>query len=145
LIDNISIQKSSLGSAFYESDRFEQPLTSIITIEDSEIESGITSYRVEVRTNEGSLVTSETRDIFYTDKETFVNFPNPITDGYFYFLSQETGGLLQILDSYGKVVASYDIVSESEFIELPDLSLGLYYYRVISEENIVSTGKLVIR
>lgn len=113
------------------------------TIIDSNLTPGKTSYGVQLVTSEGLEISSDTISVFTTDDEKYILFPNPVTDGQLAFLSPVTGAIFQILNSSGKPLTDFIISAEFEVFPI-DLPIGMYFYRVIKDGEIVKSGRFAI-
>ena len=75
-------------------------------------------------------------------------YPNP-NDGNFqidYQLSEGEKGNFTIFDIMGKMLLSYNLVSEKNTLKISESALnnGLYFYKIIIDNNVVITDKLLI-
>ncbi|MEW5676412.1 T9SS type A sorting domain-containing protein [Flavobacterium enshiense] len=77
--------------------------------------------------------------------ETFLNiFPNP-SKGNITFQSAENLAEIQIINQLGETVYKKNSVnSNKKELDLGNLADGIYIYNIISENNIISNGKLII-
>ncbi|MFK7953993.1 MAG: S8 family serine peptidase [Ekhidna sp.] len=141
-ISEASILKSTRGQQF---EIFESwsPESEEISFQDMDLENGIITYQLRIRTLSGQDYYSAIEEISITD--TYFAAPNVISDQFFNWFSPQAGGILQLSDHAGRVVAEYDIVNEIEEIEVAGLTPGQYYFRVVKSGSILSKGKLIIQ
>jgi hypothetical protein len=75
-------------------------------------------------------------------------YPNPFTDRAILAVSNVvtlSGATLEITNVLGQTVRTIQNINANTIpIERADLQSGMYFYRLINKQNLVSTGKLVI-
>ena len=70
-------------------------------------------------------------------------YPNPFTD--YLTLNTDAKGELKIFDALGKEVFKTQIKNTETKINLSDLKAGNYFYRLISENKTISSGKITAK
>ena len=145
LIDRVSITRSTAISGvetIYDS----QVPETLISIADEQITPGIITYQVVLRLKDGNQVLSDELIIYYADGSTSLLFPNPIgTTEELTVISDAIGGVVEIIDTGGKLIIEWPIVSEAEFIPMTALRQGLYTYRIVLENRIFQKGKILVK
>ncbi len=116
---------------------------SAFLFEDKDLKPGIYYYSTELKINSGETIYSDTLSLFYTDNNTVIAFPNPVQDNFVNILNNYPGGILQLINSKGSVVKAYDLVNIIEPIELTGLEKGVYLFRIIYDDKVVNSGRIV--
>ena len=85
-------------------------------------------------------------DLKIADSEIRV-FPNPMSDIAFIEIENESNRIysVQIFDLTGKSVRTEKFNSNQHKIEKENLNSGIYFYQIENENQILKTGKLIIR
>ena len=122
-----------------------RPTTRYYTWEDTEPEIGVTVYQLSVVSAQGESYTSQEIPVFYTDEKTYVNFPNPVTNGFFHFLSPPSNATLQLVDWSGRIVKEFELINEHEELFVGDLSPGVYFFRATEGGRPLASGKILIQ
>lgn len=144
LIQEVSIEKKTARSV--ETLFTLNEISDSIIWTDVDLEPGIIDYRVRLTKNNGNTIYSDWQTLFYTDDDTHIMFPNPVSpSGELSLISNATGGIIQITDTNGSIILEWPIVNTIENIPLYNFRQGLYLYRVIDEKKILSTGKIMIK
>lgn len=112
-------------------------------LEDSELKPGIFYYSTQIETLNGETILSDTLSLVYTDDKTVIAFPNPVQSNFINILNNYPGGILQLLDAKGAVIKNYDLVNIIEPIDLTGLEKGIYIFRIIYEDKVVNSGRIV--
>ena len=110
---------------------------------DDDLTPGIYYYSTQLKTMNGELINSDTLSLFYTDDNTAIAFPNPVEGNVVNILNNYPGGVLQIVDSKGAVIKNYDLVNTVEPIELAGITKGVYIYRILFEDKVVNSGRII--
>ena len=141
-IDQITIfRESDQGIEIYK--QFAPINQTNFLFEDHNLKPGFYTYYAELKLTDGNVINSSRQSLFYTDKSTVISFPNPVlADGILNILNDYPGGLLQLIDSKGNFIKSFDLVNTVEEINLYGLKKGIYIYHIIFENQIVHTGRL---
>lgn len=115
-----------------------------------------TSYDVHVRANcpENSF-SDWVQTYFTTESEIGISengrialniAPNPTTGTVRCTLSSTPSNTrLQVLDVYGKLLMEQDVTEQTTELDFSDKAAGLYFLRVVSDNRIVTTQKLIRR
>lgn len=143
-IEDVKILKR-VGSGVDEVLNSFDPVTDTYNFIDPNPGVGVTTYQAWITSQANEQIFSEEVQIFNTDENTFLNFPNPVTDEFFYFLTPTTGSLLQLMDRQGKIVQEIELRNELEEVVVEGLPDGIYYYRVLKDGNRISSGKMIFR
>lgn len=112
--------------------------------QDIDLRPGRYTYQAQLKLASGEIILSDALSLFYTDKSTVIAFPNPvINDDFINILNDYIGGILQLVDNRGNFIKDYDLVSAVEELDLTGINKGTYHYRIIHEERIVDTGRII--
>lgn len=79
------------------------------------------------------------------NKNIYSIYPNPVKNKLIISTKQETGKLtIQIINLEGKVLSTQDLdFEQKEFIDVSDLSKGLYFLNIEAENGKVETNKFI--
>jgi hypothetical protein len=144
LIENVTISKSTADGIEVLHDFV--PTQKLHVFQDDQLLPGRTRYQAKVTVNGRDEILSEEISIFTTDDRTFDLFPNPATQGFFYFLSPIRPAIFQFLNVNGQVLSEYELFEEAEAVPVPpDFQPGLYLYRIVAGGRVVNAGRVVIR
>lgn len=71
-------------------------------------------------------------------------FPNP-SSGIFHFeMSGEKNSQIEIYNALGKIISKTKFTNNQAEIDLSQQARGIYFYRVVGEGEIITTGKIVL-
>ncbi|WP_026449772.1 WD40/YVTN/BNR-like repeat-containing protein [Aequorivita capsosiphonis] len=82
----------------------------------------------------------------FNTNRAFTIYPNPSTNGKFNLKINSTNTeelLLEIVDITGKIIFSENDLKENNSISLPNISEGIYFVRLMKDEKMVATKKLI--
>jgi len=113
------------------------------SIEDNDLTPGNYQYSTQLLLNNGATIFSDTLTLFYTDDKTVIVYPNPVQADFVNILNAFPGGKLQLINQQGQTIKYYDLVNMVEPIDLVGISKGVYVFRILFEEKIVSSGKII--
>ena len=141
-IGEITIRKEQYGSGqmFVE---FQPGSTSYFEFEDEDIRPGQLAYSTQLILNKGTVIHSDTLSLFFTDENTVIVFPNPTYEDFVSVLNDFPGGSLQLLDSKGTFVRTYELVNMVDHIDLTGLRSGTYLFRILYKGETVYSGKMI--
>ena len=73
-------------------------------------------------------------------------YPNPFSENAILEINKSNDEIMniQLFDVLGNLVRALDIEGNSAVIERGNLSDGMYFYRVIQNNNIITTGKFIV-
>ena len=113
---------------------------------DTDLEPGIQAYQIIAYLIDGTAIESYTRTVYYTDEQTQIVFPNPVSPSDFLsLLSKASGGTFQLIRADGGVALEWPIVNNIENIPLYGVRQGFYVYRILLNEEIIKSGKLMVK
>jgi hypothetical protein len=144
LISSVSIEKinPSGSSSFFD---IASPTASVV-LDDPDVATGIYNYRVVIGLKNGGRVLSEYQTVYFANQASSLVFPNPVSpSSELAVMSDAAGGVFQLIDLNGKLSLQWDISNSIEYIPLNSIRQGLYTYRIISTERILSKGKIMIK
>ncbi len=76
-------------------------------------------------------------------EDNIIVFPNPSSGIFTFIQNDHKEASIEIYDAYGKTIYQSPMNSGKLEIDFRDYSTGIYFYRVISSDKIISTGKLL--
>jgi hypothetical protein len=80
-----------------------------------------------------------------TDNNTAKVYPNPFSLNTTFLLPTEVStGMLSLYDITGREVRQVPFSGKQVTVERGNLGTGIYFYRIVNENNVTMTGKLVI-
>ena len=91
-----------------------------------------------------------TNSVFKNDKKrvSVKLFPNPVTNKTIFELKgveNIQNGILKIYDPFGRMVRQESFKNSKFEFERKDLTSGIYFYKLEDIENIINSGKIIIR
>lgn len=110
---------------------------------DNDLIPGRTAYQTMITTFDGLEILSASVEVFTTDDKKYILFPNPVSGGQLALLSPVTNAVFQVLDRAGRPITDYVISAEFEVFPV-SLSKGIYFYRVIKEDQVVKSGRFAV-
>ena len=109
------------------------------------LEQGENTYRIKVIFQNNSEGFSNIETVFVFGESEYLIYPNPIRkyDDLKFKIKNPTNEIWQLYNRLGALVLQKELknVEEIETINLPS---GMYFYRILSENKVVISGKLVI-
>lgn len=113
---------------------------------DKTIRAGSNVYRAVVELTNGQLLYSTDATIYFIGADPLVVYPNPVQrNNSLTILSHLDDGLLfQLIDNYGKVVLQKKITESPQQLSLYSLPKGIYYFRLLKQNQKQQSGKLII-
>lgn len=115
-----------------------------------------TSYDVYVRANctggatsswvQASFTTTNSTGIGENELSCLTVFPNPTTGIVRCTVNSDlTNARLQVLDVYGKLLMEQPVTEATTYLDLSNRASGVYFLRVVSDNQVVTTQKIVRR
>jgi hypothetical protein len=112
---------------------------------DSSLAHGLNIYRVKIELFDGRIIYSETATVYFA-KELYIIYPNPIPQYHDVTLISNSSDIaqLQIFNSLGIKLYEQTINDWSSIIPTGGLSKGIYLLRIIKENQLQKTLKLIV-
>ena len=142
-ISNVTIRKWQSGEK--ETFKSFNPTIQSYQFQDLSPFVGRTFYQATLTLASGETLLSNEVKVSTTDEDTFVVFPNPVTDGNLKFLTPQKNVVLQLLDTNGNPVTDYLLTEEFTVMPVWFLPSGLYLYRILKAGETINSGRVVIR
>lgn len=146
-IEEIIFERSN-GIAFEEIGSIVSPGNEMIRYLDSQPEQGYNEHQAIIRFENGEVVTISAGTSFYLTEVPIRLYPNPVASGeYINILTkefEERQPLFELLDPEGVVLISYILLSSQDFIQLPLIDPGVYFYRLTADGNTFK-GRVLVR
>jgi len=125
----------------------EQPAQHLgYSFEDEHPQKGINAYRARLQLQNGSMLVSDTVEVYFGGENNWWVFPNPVSSqGVLNIVvSSEEQAEFYLYDVLGKLVL--EKTAEELLLEIPlrGLAKGIYFYKVHNGELFVGGGKLVV-
>ncbi len=113
---------------------------------DKTIRPGSNIYRAVIELTNGQLIYSTAAAIYFIGADPLVVYPNPVQrNGSLTILSRLDDGLIfQLIDNYGKVVLQKKITESPQQLSLYSLPKGIYYFRLLKQNQKQQSEKLII-
>lgn len=112
---------------------------------DSSLSHGLNIYRVKIELLDGRIIYSETATVYFA-KEPYLIYPNPIPQYHDATLISNSSDIaqLQIFNSLGIKLYEQTLNDWSSAIPTARLSKGIYLLRIIRENQLQKTLKLIV-
>lgn len=123
--------------------QFSPGTENLFDFQDYDLEPGRYVYTVQLNLKNGDVITSDSIEVFYTDKNTVMAFPNPVTYNTVNILNNYPGGTLQLINAKGEVINTFELVNTVENIDLTGFQKGMYLYRIMYEDKVVASGRII--
>ena len=111
---------------------------------DAEFIAGSMLYQAELTFKNGTKLLSDISEVTIEEKGKALIYPNPVSsENYLNILSAGSGLKIRILDCFGRIILVKQLDLVIEYIDLGELSSGLYFYQIEDQGNINVTGKII--
>ena len=112
---------------------------------DSNLTHGLNIYRVKIELFDGRIIYSETATIYFA-KEPYIIYPNPVPQYHDVTLISNSPDIaeLQIFNSLGIKLYEKTVNDWSSIISTGRLCKGIYLLRIIKENQLQQTLKLIV-
>lgn len=124
------------------------PVTSSLTYVSNftPLNSGVNLFRAKITLSNGQVIYSNPEAVFYAAPGEYILFPKPVKrGGSLTIISASPNGEQFVLtDATGRQVLQKTITSVQDYISTSSLQAGIYFYRVIKNNERITTGKLLI-
>lgn len=124
---------------------FLQARTSML---DTNPEEGLNIYRGRIRLTDGRDIVTEPDTVYFLNKQDVLIFPNPVSsqEELNVFTRHFDNEILQfyLFNEIGQLLFQQELDDEFNYLELPVLQQGLYIYRIVAPDLVI-TGKLLVR
>lgn len=107
---------------------------------------GIYYYRAKLLLNNGSEVISDTVQVVIFKQKNFFVYPNPYRNGGRLIIQSKDydKSSFELFNAFGQKIFSRRLVTNIESLSLPFLQRGIYFYRILQDDQKVFSGKLMI-
>ncbi|NER17321.1 S8 family serine peptidase [Spongiivirga citrea] len=147
-IESISVYRILAGGQEQLIETLTDLSSAFITVQDDDPSLGQNNYQFRINTVAGSIINSDILSAFYfTDKEPYLLFPNPIIDkGFNVYSSKEDEEvvILELYDLKGRLLLRQEITSDRDFVDIQSLQSGIYLYNIESSKKNYKSGKLLV-
>ncbi len=110
---------------------------------DTDLIPGSYTYQAKITLLNGDVIDSERIQVYYTNENTVIYFPNPVVNDYVNVLSDLPGGEIHVFDSQGKLIVQRDIVANVETVDLTGYGKGIYLFQIHYNGQHITTGKIM--
>lgn len=136
-VEKVQLEKS-LNGTWSILETFNTPNQDVLEFIDDEPIEGLNRYQARIQSIAGNEYISDVQEIFYLQNLPFLVFPNPTTPstGINIFTKDFTGEkvLFSLYDPQGRHLFEQVILSDRDFVDLKDLSSGVYQYVLTSDQ-----------
>ena len=110
---------------------------------------GINYYRGKINFSNGASILTDTISVIYLKNLKVYVYPNPLSSEDFLTVQLKdfnTSGVeFQLINGNGQLIYSQQLFGESNEVILPDVGSGVYLYRIITPEGIISDRVVILR
>lgn len=112
---------------------------------DNALSQGLNIYRVKIELFDGRIIFSETATVYFAN-EPFIIYPNPVPQYHDVTLASNDPGIaqLQVFNSMGVRLFDKTLNDWTNTIPTAKLSKGVYLLRIIKDNQLQKTLKLVV-
>lgn len=144
-INSITVEKRA-GSVFI-------PLTELVvggnlySLEDEHPKQGVNEYRARLNLAGGKYLYSEIATGYYSENDSWWVFPNPVdNNSTIRWISRtEETGWFELFDICGNLMLETSSSGLLNEIPLNGYAPGMYFFRIRDGEQLIGTGKLVVK
>jgi hypothetical protein len=114
---------------------------------DEKLLDGVNIYQVKINFLNGNCIYSNLSQIFYSEKDTFWLYPNPIQSGDILKVQSNSQEVFQfrLYNINGQLINESSIYNGSNSLPLSTFSSGTYFYIISStESSLIKRGKITI-
>jgi Secretion system C-terminal sorting domain len=133
-INAIVLEKFS-GGRYLPFETINQPGNLQNNFTDTKLANGLNIYRAKLELAGGKIIYSQPETVYYFSGNSFIIFPNPVTQGQPLEILTNTNIIsditLLIYDSYGRKIIQKTLNNYQEKIPTDKLPKGLYFFRFI--------------
>ena len=108
---------------------------------------GMNIYRARLELDNGTSLLSDPDTIYYLTQTPAIVFPNPIrqNETLKIYTKYEAGqsAIFKLFDITGKLMGSYELLSDQESVVLKDIHKGIYVYK-LEMKGSVKSGKIMV-
>lgn len=119
------------------------PTTTEIDLIDPNPEPGRTSYLATLHLKNGTLLNSDSSELYLEDAGKALLFPNPATTYTLNVLSDGTGQILKLYDNQGKFLLQKELLYTYDEVIIYDLEPGNYFYQLTENGQVIDSGRFV--
>jgi hypothetical protein len=144
-VTEVSIQKLQNGR-FVTLRSLRNPATTFLSFTDSLLTQGVNTYRLQVRLNNGSIINSN-EVIAYSFCHTGIFiFPNLVKAGQPVNIISNgiSGNKLEVYNATGALIGKVDLRFTNTQVQSQSLSAGVYFFKIISNEGMIITQKVIV-
>ena len=113
---------------------------------DGQPEHGRNRYRMRIERTNGDVFYSQNEDVWYTDSNDLVLFPNPLLRGEVLNVIVENDPVtLRLYNPAGVLVGESLVDGEIKLIDTSLLDAGIFFLRAVTDSGQILTGKIVVK
>ncbi|QSE96452.1 S8 family peptidase [Fulvivirga lutea] len=126
------------------------PVVNLVTTGiDTDPSNGLNRYRATLLFDNGEQLVSDTIGVYYLEESKVLVFPNPLSsEDFLSVLTKDFDGssiTFQLINREGQLIFEDVLFSTSNSIALPDVTSGLYFYRIITNEGTITERLFILR
>lgn len=117
------------------------------TVNYTPLSSGINVFRAKIILANGRAVYSNPEAVFYAAPGEYLFFPTPVKRGNAITVisAAPDGEQILINDATGRLLLQKRITAVQDYIQTSALEAGIYFYRVIKNNQQLASGKLILQ
>jgi hypothetical protein len=140
------IQFQKLTPAGYRTIKSLRPLSTSLAYNDSSLTAGMNVYRAQIILQNGQLITSEPQTIYYFPKLPVIVFPNPgrQNEPIQIIVADRDEYTIQLFDILGRLVHEQKLTLDLQTISKFHLGKGVYLIKIMNNQGVRFTEKLII-
>jgi hypothetical protein len=121
------------------------PITTEFVTEDFNIQGGKNFYRARILLTDGTEIITETLEIDFPFDNSLAIYPNPVNASNGMFVYSKGNDInVQVVDVSGRVIYKDYLTKKKQLILIPTLKSGMYFVRLIKENNQLAVKKVIV-
>lgn len=116
------------------------------TLRSEPLQQGRNVFQLTIILADGSRIASEPLEVYYLNDKSILVYPNPaISEPAVHILfDQRPAYSLELLDSSGRLLASYLNPQNPQVVQVRDWPIGAYIIRVNYEDGSMEAGRFIL-
>ncbi|MFP2995252.1 S8 family serine peptidase [Spongiivirga sp. MCCC 1A20706] len=147
-IEDISILKILADGQEIVIENLSGFINSQISVVDNDPDLGQNRYKFLINTINGGTIESDiVSAFFFTEKDPYLLFPNPVIDKGVNVYSNKSDDefvVFELYDLKGRLLIQREITSDRDFVNTETLQSGVYLYSIESSKKNYKSGKVII-
>ncbi|BDD15211.1 hypothetical protein MATR_20360 [Marivirga tractuosa] len=147
-VEKVRIEKRSSSDEEWENLKEFSASSFNIEFLETDPDNGLNTSRAIVLFTNGEEVVSEIQSTYYVKSSDFILYPNPIekeVDLKVFAKNALPEAFISFYNLQGQLILTTAIPNDRNFIDLEILSAGMYFYKIVENTTIVSSGKILVQ